>query len=192
MDDNNQLTYSAAINIHVPGGIAGLEVDVSSPVLSMLGISKLNLFNDSEVIEGISFADLGLSCQTEIQYKKECVFDITALVPMILLLGPDPGSEHVFDVKVTDLAGQVTEQSLTFTAPALVRVDQTDLWKNTASLTISNQFAGRRQRRTGVPHQGRKRMERRQRLRAERRRQPHGPDQPRLDHRHQRSGADDP
>ena len=141
VDDNNQLTYSAAINIHVPGGIAGLEVDVSSPVLSMLGISKLNLFNDSEVIEGISFADLGLSCQTEIQYKKECVFDITALVPMILLLGPDPGSEHVFDVKVTDLAGQVTEQSLTFTAPALVRVDQTDLWKNTASLTISNQFA---------------------------------------------------
>lgn len=141
VDDNNQLTYSAAINIHVPGGIAGLEVDVSSPVLSMLGISKLNLFNDSEVIEGISFADLGLSCQTEIQYKKECVFDITSLVPMILLLGPDPGSEHVFDVKVTDLAGQVTEQSLTFTAPALVRVDQTDLWKNTASLTISNQFA---------------------------------------------------
>ena len=141
VDDNNQLTYSAAINIHVPGGIAGLEVDVSSPVLSMLGISKLDLFNDSDVIEGISFADLGLSCQTEIQYKKECVFDITSLVPMILLLGPDPGSEHVFDVKVTDLAGQVTEQPLTFTAPALVRVDQTDLWKNTASLTISNQFA---------------------------------------------------
>lgn len=141
VDDNNQLTYYSAINIHVPGGIAGLEVDVSSPVLSMLGISKLDLFNDSDVIEGISFADLGLSCQTEIQYKKECVFDITALVPMILLLGPDPGSEHVFDVKVTDLAGQVTEQSLTFTAPALVRVDQTDLWKNTASLTISNQFA---------------------------------------------------
>lgn len=48
---------------------------------------------------------------------------------MILLLGPDPGSEHVFDVKVTDLAGQVTEQPLTFTTPALVRVDQTDLWK---------------------------------------------------------------
>lgn len=141
VDDNNQLTYSAAINIHVPGGIAGLEVDVSSPVLGMLGISKLDLFNDSDVIEEISFADLGLSCQTEIQYKKECVFDITALVPMILLLGPDPGSEHVFDVKVTDLAGQVTEQPLTFTAPALVRVDQTDLWKNTASLTISNQFA---------------------------------------------------
>ena len=86
----------------------------------MLGISKLDLFNDSDVIEEISFADLGLSCQTEIQYKKECVFDITALVPMILLLGPDPGSEHVFDVKVTDLAGQVTEQSLTFTAPALI------------------------------------------------------------------------
>ncbi len=141
VDDNNQLTYSAAINICVPGGIAGLEVNVSSPVLSMLGISKLDLFNDSDVIEGISFADLGLNCQTEIQYKKECVFDITALVPMILLLGPDPGSEHVFDVKVTDLAGQVTEQSLTFTAPTLVRVDQTDLWKNTASLTISNQFA---------------------------------------------------
>lgn len=157
----------------------------------MLGISKLDLFNDSDVIEEISFADLGLSCQTEIQYKKECVFDITALVPMILLLGPDPGSEHVFDVKVTDLAGQVTEQSLTFTAPALVRVDQTDLWKNTASLTsaISSPTPAAS---CGVPHQRRKRMERRQRLRAERRRQPHGPDQPRLDHRHQRSEADDP
>lgn len=62
------------------------------PYLSMLGISKLDLFNDSDVIEEISFADLGLSCQTEIQYKKDYVFDITALVPMILLLGPDPGS----------------------------------------------------------------------------------------------------
>lgn len=116
----------------------------------MLGISKLNLFNDSEVIEGISFADLGLSCQTEIQYKKECVFDITSLVPMILLLGPDPGSEHVFDVKVTDLAGQVTEQSLTFTAPALVRVDQTDLWKNTASL--SDHQPVRRRRRVALEY----------------------------------------
>ena len=114
VDDNNQLTYSAAINIHVPGG---------------------------SFLSGSIHLMIYLSWLTEIQYKKECVFDITALVPMILLLGPDPGSEHVFDVKVTDLAGQVTEQSLTFTAPALVRVDQTDLWKNTASLTISNQFA---------------------------------------------------
>lgn len=143
VDENMQLTYSAAIDIRVPAGIAGLEVGVTSPVLSMLGISKLDLFNDSDVIEGaISFEDIGLSCQTGVQYKKACVFDITGLVPMILLLGPEPGSEHVFEVKVTDLAGQVTEKTLTFKAPSLVRVDKTDLWNNTASLTISNQFAG--------------------------------------------------
>ena len=191
VDDNNQLTYSAAINIHVPGGIAGLEVDVSSPVLSMLGISKLDLFNDSDVIEGISFADLGLSCQTEIQYKKECVFDITSLVPMILLLGPDPGSEHVFDVKVTDLAGQDRATADLHGPGARAGRSNGPLEKHRLA-DDQQSVRRRRQRRAGIPHKGRKRMERRQRLRAERRRQPHGPDQSDMDRRHQRSGTDDP
>ena len=49
VDDNNQLTYSAAINIHVPGGIAGLEVDVSSPVLSTVSYTHLTLPTNSLV-----------------------------------------------------------------------------------------------------------------------------------------------
>ncbi len=75
---------------------------------------------------------------------------------MILLLGPDPGSEHVFDVKGNRSRGRVTEQSLTFTAPALVRVDQTDLWKNRLA-DDQQSVRRRRQRRAGIPHKGRKR-----------------------------------
>ena len=39
VDDNNQLTYSAAINIHVPGGIAGLEVNISCPNVKQGGMA---------------------------------------------------------------------------------------------------------------------------------------------------------
>ena len=45
---------------------------------------------------------------------------------------------HVFEVVVTDLAGQTTTQELKFQMPTKVSLEKTDLWANTASLTINN------------------------------------------------------
>lgn len=135
------LDYSAAIDIHVPGGIAGLVVDIDSPALIELGLTRLDLFNETELPGlGIAYGDLLLSSGTEVQYKKSCVFDITGLVPLISILpGAYPGSLHTFKVTVTDLAGQATRQSLAFRipgGPAVTYNQDADLWANTASLSI--------------------------------------------------------
>lgn len=145
IDENGDgvMDYPAAIDISVPGGIAGLVVDIVSPALNGLGITRLDLFNETVIPDlEIPYKLLELACTVEIQYKKSCVFDITSLVPMITLLpGADPCSEHTFEVTVTDLAGQQTTQLLTFSVPALPTTatydENADLWANTASMTIS-------------------------------------------------------
>lgn len=146
--ENEALTYSAAITINAPAGIAGLTVEVTSDFLAMLGISSMDIFNDEiirTVIMDIPYAELGLDCTTQVQYKKSTVFDITNLVPMIMM-GAEPNSLHIFEVHVTDLAGQQTVQALTFRAPgpatdpepAVAYNNDADLWLNTATLTIEN------------------------------------------------------
>lgn len=136
------LDYSAAVTIDVPGAIAGLTVDITSPALNGIGIETLDLFNDVMELPGMSSG-------TAIHYQKTTVFDITQLVPLIMVLpGADPGSDHIFKVTVTDLAGNSAIKTLTFRvpggAPSPVAAYNNDanLWRNTASLTISNVSAG--------------------------------------------------
>lgn len=143
-DGDMVLDYSAAITINAPAGIAALSVNVISEFLNTgMGITSMNLFDD-EVIqtndEDIAFSNLNLAHQTQVQYKKSTLFDITTLVPMIPL-GATAGSLHTFEVHVTDLAGQETVQSLVFKVPEVPEVvynNDADLWTNTATLTVSN------------------------------------------------------
>lgn len=143
-DSGMSLNYSAAVDIVVPGGIAGLKVDIESPALNAIGITTLNIFNETEIPGlGISYEMLGLSCGAQVQYQKACVFNITNLVPMILVLeqmGIDASliyCQHTFNVTVTDLAGQSTTQPLIFDAPK-VTLASADLWANTATLALKS------------------------------------------------------
>lgn len=143
-DESGSLNYSAAVDIVVPGGIAGLKVDIESPALNAIGITTLNIFNETEIPGlGISYEMLGLSCGAQVQYQKACVFNITNLVPMILVLeqmGIDASliyCQHTFNVTVTDLAGQSTTQPLIFDA-SKVTLASADLWANTATLALKS------------------------------------------------------
>lgn len=143
-DSGMSLNYSAAVDIVVPGGIAGLKVDIESPALNAIGITTLNIFNETEIPGlGISYEMLGLSCGAQVQYQKACVFNITNLVPMILVLeqmGIDTSliyCQHTFNVTVTDLAGQSTTQPLIFDA-SKVTLASADLWANTATLALKS------------------------------------------------------
>ena len=131
---DQSLTYPAAIDITVPGGIAELKVEIVSDALNSLGIQNLDLVHETSIAGSIQYKDLGLKCSTEIQYTKSTVFDITKLVPMIAML-PDAIGNHVFKVSVTDLAGQTTVQDLTFHY-GQVTLETADLWQNTATLKI--------------------------------------------------------
>lgn len=137
------LNYSAAVTINVPGGIAGLSVNITSDYLNNndMGITTLDLFNETSILGAIEFKDLGLACTSEIQYKKSTIFNITNLVPLVKL-GAEAGSKHIFEVHVTDLAGQETVQKLTFQIPAapitITYNDDANLWTNTATFTVAN------------------------------------------------------
>lgn len=137
------LNYSAAVDIVVPGGIAGLKVEIESPALNAIGITTLNIFNETAIPGlGISYEDLGLSCGAQVQYQKTCVFNITNLVPMILVLKQIIDAsliycQHTFNVTVTDLAGQSTTQPLIFDA-SKVTLASADLWANTATLALKS------------------------------------------------------
>lgn len=150
VDENNALTYSAAITIDAPAGIAALSVNATSDFLNnMMGITVMDLFNDEGIQSAfgeILFKTLELNCTTQVQYKKSTVFDITTLVPMILE-GGAAGTLHTFEIHVTDLAGQETIQSLVFKVPEstpdpdpaeVVYNNDANLWTNTATLTVSN------------------------------------------------------
>lgn len=132
--DDLSLTYPAAIDITAPGGIAELKVEIVSAALNSMDITNLDLVNETSIGGAIEYSSLGLKCGMEIQYAKSTVFDITKLVPMISILPGGIGT-HVFKVSVTDLAGQRTTQNLTFHY-GQVTVNSTDLWQNTAALTI--------------------------------------------------------
>lgn len=144
-ESGTSLDYSAAVTIDVPGGIAGLEVRITSAALNGNGLDLelLDLFNDELELPGMSSGKA-------IQYQKSTVFDITQLVPLIMILpGADPGSDHIFEVTVTDLAGNAAVTTLTFrvpggtpSTPAATYNNDANLWKNTASLTITNVTAG--------------------------------------------------
>ena len=124
--------YEANIQITVPGGIAGLMVNITSEVLNEMELKELDLFSTDLELPGMTSG-------VAIQYQKSTTFDITTLVPLIASLKAAPGSEHIFEVVVTDLAGQQTTQRLTFYMPSLITYNEdADLWLNTASFTLKN------------------------------------------------------
>lgn len=147
VDEESNLTYPAAITINAPAGIAGLRIEVTSEFLNEeIGITGMDIFNDETIqtsVGELPFFELELACTTQVQYKKSTVFDITRLLPMILIGGAE-NSLHVFEVHVTDLAGQETVQALTFKVPEapllpeVVYNSDADLWTNTATLTVGN------------------------------------------------------
>lgn len=125
--------YEANIQITVPGGIAGLMVNITSEVLNEMELKELDLFSTDLELPGMTSG-------VAIQYQKSTTFDIMTLVPLIAGLAA-PGSEHIFEVVVTDLAGQQTTQNLAFYMPSSSPItynEDADLWANTASFTLSN------------------------------------------------------
>lgn len=137
-DNNTVLTYSAAIEINVPAGIAGLTVDITSQELNAMGITSLDLFNEEAILDAIPYkSELGLDCSTLVQYKKSTLFDITKLVPMIADLGAAMNSEHIFTVNVTDLTGRTTSQPIKFVIPNPTIAYEAGAWNDMANFKLN-------------------------------------------------------
>lgn len=134
--------YPIDIQIAIPAGLAGLEVNITSAALNPIGVTKLDLFNEKAIPNlGIPYEALGLGCSTQIQYTKAVPFNLTALIPLITSFTETAAGDHIFTVKVTDLAGNVTTQALKFhyTDPKPIFNNDVNLWTNTATWKIGPQ-----------------------------------------------------
>ena len=125
--------YEANIQITVPGGIAGLMVNITSGVLNEMGLTALDLFS----------TDLGLPGMTggvAIQYQKSTIFNITELIPLIAGLAA-PGSEHIFRGSRNRSGRTANDSKFGILYAVLIPNtynEDADLWANTASFTLSN------------------------------------------------------
>lgn len=111
-----EITSGMDVNlvIKAPGKISGFVIGVSSSVLESIVGTSMDLINDEELIGmfGSMFpTGDALLGHTEVD------FSLSSLVPLILGLSPEPGSEHTFTLNVEDGYGQTLNQSLTFIVP---------------------------------------------------------------------------
>lgn len=131
---------NAVINIKAEDGIKALELDIKSAALTneILGMVGLSTHVDLVNVELSAYAAIlgGLPYGDKVKDQKEVVFDVSKLVPMIIILPGAPG-DHVFTVKVTDNKGRSESRDLVFhyTEPADLSASEINLWNNTALIT---------------------------------------------------------
>ena len=101
--------------VNVPGKIATFVVGVQSSVLEPVVGTNMDLIYDETFIE--NFGSL-LPTGDKLLGQTSVDFSLSSLVPLIGGLGAEPGSEHIFTLKVTDEYGQPLVEPLTFVMPA--------------------------------------------------------------------------
>ncbi len=143
-----ELASEMDVNIRVKAeaGIRTFVVKVDSPVLSPVisGItsdhtSDMDLIGDAQLASMLdNLTGGGIPTGDDLAGKTEVDFNISTLVPLILSLGPENGSDHKFTLDVSDMKGQSLSKTLTFhyTGKSTVTVSDIDLWNNTASVSF--------------------------------------------------------
>ena len=144
-----ELSQTMDVNIRVKAeaGIGTFIVKVNSPVLSPVisaltsdNSSDMDLIGDSSLIGALDGLTGGtLPAGEKLAGKTEVNFNLSSLVPMILALSPEKGSDHVFTLEVSDKIGQSFSRKLTFHYGGgnSISVSGADLWNNTASIMVS-------------------------------------------------------
>lgn len=138
----SNMAGKAVIEIKAEAGIKSLQLNINSPVLTdeILALAGLSTSVDlatveltaeqAAIVSGLPYGDAVLN-QTEV------TFDVSNLVPMILLYQEQAIGNHVFSIIVTDNNNKTAEKDLVFnyTEPANLSVSDIDLWTNTALVT---------------------------------------------------------
>ena len=78
------------------------------------GPAEMDLIGDATLVENLGGMGLGLPLGDEILGNDEVPFSLSALIPMINLYQPAPGTEHKFTLQVTDEENNTLEQLIIF------------------------------------------------------------------------------
>lgn len=136
---------SAVINIDVENGLKSLQLDIKSAaltneILAAVGLSTsidlvtIELTEDqASVIAGIPFGE-------KIKDATSLKFDISKLVPMIMIL-PNAAGNHTFSITVTDNKGKSAKKDLVFhyiLPLGAAQLSEVNTWNNTAKVSVDN------------------------------------------------------
>ena len=110
---------SVKITVNVPGKVKDFLIDVKSDCAEFEGVIKsmtgdgltMDLVNNASLS---SLNDMDIPTGDSVKGKDTVPFDLSSLLPMILLYNPEVNSYHTFTLKVTDEAGQTLTQALQF------------------------------------------------------------------------------
>lgn len=117
--------------VKAPEKIADFKIDVKSDALSPTiaalctntelpasGIATMDLINDTVLIENLNGMALGIPTGENVKGQTEVPFSLSALIPLINVYNPEPGSVHSFTLNITDEKGQKFSKQLNFITPA--------------------------------------------------------------------------
>ena len=120
------------IEINVPKKIASFGMDVDSNVLSeaMAQYSStpdytyspgnpfwMDLIFDDMLCENLGGMGLGMTLRDDLLGKTHVLFSLSGFMYLALMLGPESGSYHYFNLKVTDEDDNHLEKMITIVAP---------------------------------------------------------------------------
>lgn len=110
---------SVKITVNVPGKVKDFLIDVKSDCAEFEGVIKsmtgdgltMDLVNNAALS---SLNDMDIPTGDSVKGKDTVPFDLSSLLPMILLYNPEVNSYHTFTLRVTDESGQTLTQALQF------------------------------------------------------------------------------
>lgn len=137
----SNMAGKAVINIKVEAGIKSLQLNINSPALTdetlaLVGLSTSVDLATVELNAEQAAIVAGLPYGEAVKNQTTVTFDVSNLVPMILMLSNNVG-DHVFSIIVTDNNNKTANKDLVFnyTEPANLSVSDINLWMNTAKVT---------------------------------------------------------
>lgn len=137
MDVNIRIKADAGIKEFV----VNVDSDVLEPGLALIGITDpaMDLINDETVTDVLDNVTGGeLPTGDRLWNQKEVDFNLSSLLPLILALEPENGTDHIFTISVKDGENQFLEKTCTFhyTGTSSITVSEIDLWLNTAVVNV--------------------------------------------------------
>lgn len=145
---------SVKVNLQAAAGIEGFVIKINSPILAtVLGsdfptegnVVTMNVVNNTDAYDFLTSIDVALPNPLK-GHSDAFSLDLSQLVPMILSLSElgDIAGDHSFTLSMADAQGRSIEKTLVFyvstpeAKPTIVYNNDADLWKNTASLTVTD------------------------------------------------------
>ena len=136
---------SAVINIDVENGLKSLQLDIKSAALTneMLAVVGLSTSVDLvtvELTEDQASIIAGIPFGEKIKDATSLKFDISKLVPMIMIL-PNAAGNHTFSITVTDNKGKSAKKDLVFhyiLPLGAAKLSEVNTWNNTAKVSVDN------------------------------------------------------